>query len=50
VPCLTFGVPARYIHGHVGIIHRKDYDCVVRLIAEVVKKLDARTVASLTRS
>jgi putative aminopeptidase FrvX len=49
VPCLTFGVPARYIHGHVGIIHRNDYDCVVRLLTEVVKKLDAKTVASLTR-
>jgi putative aminopeptidase FrvX len=49
VPCLTFGVPARYIHGHVGIIHRKDYDSVVKLITAVVKKLDAKTVASLCR-
>jgi endoglucanase len=49
VPCLTFGVPARYIHGHVGIIHRKDYDSVVKLITAVVKELDAKTVKSLTR-
>jgi len=49
VPCLTFGVPARYIHGHVGVIHRKDYDSVVKLITAVVKKLDKKTVASLTR-
>jgi endoglucanase len=50
VPCLTFGVPARYIHGHVGVIHRKDYENVVKLITAVVKVLDARTVASLTRT
>ncbi len=49
VPCLTFGVPARYIHGHVGVIHRKDYDSVVKLVTAVVKKLDKKTVASLTR-
>ncbi len=49
VPCLTFGVPARYIHGHVGVIHRKDYDSVVKLITAVVKRLDAKTVASLSR-
>jgi len=49
VPCLTFVVPARYIHGHVGLIHRDDYDAVVKLLAAVVKRLDKKTVASLTR-
>lgn len=49
VPCLTFVVATRYIHGHVGVIHRKDYDSLVRLLTAVVKKLDAKTVAGLTR-
>jgi putative aminopeptidase FrvX len=50
VPCLTFVVPTRYIHGHVGIIHRKDYDSLVKLLTAVVKRLDTKTVASLRRS
>jgi len=33
----------------VGIIHRRDYDSVVKLITAVVKELDAKTVRSLTR-
>ncbi len=49
VPCLTFVVPTRYIHGHVGVLHRKDYDSTVKLLTAVVKKLDAKTVASFTR-
>jgi endoglucanase len=49
VPCLTFGVPARYIHGHVGIIHRDDYDSVVKLLVAVIKKLDKKTVNSFCR-
>lgn len=49
VPCLTFVVPTRYIHGHVGVLHRNDYDNLVKLLTAVVKKLDAKTVASFTR-
>ncbi len=49
VPCLTFVVPTRYIHGHVGVLHRKDYDAMVKLLVAVVKRLDKKTVASLTR-
>lgn len=49
VPAMTFVVPARYIHGHVGVIHRKDYDSLVKLMTAVVKTLDAKTVKGLTR-
>jgi len=49
VPCLTFVVPTRYIHGHVGVIHRKDYDSLVKLLVLLAKKLDAKTVGSFTR-
>lgn len=49
VPCLTFVVATRYIHGHVGVLHRKDYDSLVKLMIAVIKRLDAKTVASLTR-
>ena len=49
VPCLTFAISTRYIHGHVGVLHRTDYDNLVKLLTAVVKKLDKKTVASLTR-
>ena len=47
VPTIVVGVPARHIHSAAGIICRKDFDAAVRLVAEVVKTLDARTVAGL---
>jgi putative aminopeptidase FrvX len=47
VPSLVIGVPTRYIHSHSGIIHRSDYDTTVRLVAETVKLLDKKKVASL---
>jgi putative aminopeptidase FrvX len=47
VPSLVIGVATRYIHSHIGIIHRSDYDNAVRLFTEMVKVLDARKVASL---
>jgi len=46
VPSVYMGVPVRYIHAHNGIMYRKDYDNTVRLITEVVKRLDKKTVAS----
>ena len=48
VPSVVVGPPVRYIHSHNGILNRDDYDNTVRLIAAVVRKLDARTVAGLT--
>lgn len=44
VPSIVIGVPCRYIHSHVGIIHRDDYDNTVKLLIAVIKKLDAETV------
>ena len=47
VPTVVIGVPARYIHTHVSVIHWQDYVNSVRLTLEVVRRLDATTVASL---
>ena len=47
VPSLVIGVATRYIHSHIGIIDRSDYDNTVRLVTEVIKALDKKTVASL---
>lgn len=49
VPTIYMGVATRYIHSHTGIIHRKDFENLVKLILEMVKKLDSKTVASFTK-
>jgi endoglucanase len=48
VPSVVIGVPTRHIHSHNAILHRDDYDRALKLIAALVKKLDAETVAGLT--
>jgi putative aminopeptidase FrvX len=48
VPTIVMGVAARHIHSDSSIIHRDDYDNAVKLLAAVLKALDADTVASLT--
>jgi putative aminopeptidase FrvX len=47
VPTIVVAVPARHIHSAAGIICRKDLDNAVKLVTEVVKTLDAKTVAAL---
>jgi putative aminopeptidase FrvX len=47
VPTIVVGVPMRHIHSAAGIICRKDFDSAVKLVTEVVKTLDAKTVAGL---
>lgn len=47
VPSLSMGIPARYIHSHVSIIHRGDYEATVKLLVAVVKRLDRKTVDGL---
>jgi len=48
VPSISMGVPARYIHSHVSIIDRRDFERTVKLLMSLVKRLDRRTVESLT--
>jgi putative aminopeptidase FrvX len=47
VPTIVLGVPTRHIHSAAGIICRKDYDNAVKLVVEVVKTLDEKTVTAL---
>jgi endoglucanase len=46
VPSVSMGVPARYIHSHVSIISRRDFEDSVKLLVAIVKRLDKKTVAS----
>lgn len=44
IPSLAITVATRYIHSHAGILHRDDYENAVKLLTEVVKRLDRETV------
>ncbi|NPV07410.1 MAG: M42 family metallopeptidase [Anaerolineae bacterium] len=47
VPTVVLGVPVRHVHSQAGIMHRDDYDNMLKLLIAVVGKLDAETVAAL---
>lgn len=44
VPSLAITIATRYIHSHGSILHRDDYENAVKLITEVIKRLDQDTV------
>ncbi|MCJ8009889.1 M42 family metallopeptidase [Lederbergia wuyishanensis] len=47
-PSLAITIATRYIHTHAGILHRDDFENAVKLITEVVKRLDRKTVDEIT--
>ena len=49
VPTVVIGVPARYIHSHVGLLNMKDFAAARELTLALVMRLDAACVEELTR-
>jgi endoglucanase len=49
VPTVVIGVPARYIHSHVSLLHWQDYLAARQLTVELVARLDAERVGALIR-
>lgn len=47
-PTVVMGVPTRHIHSHVGLISLKDTENAVRLLIELIKRLDKKTVEGFT--
>lgn len=47
-PSLVISIPTRYIHSHTSILSLEDFDDTVKLVTALVRRLDAKTVASLT--
>lgn len=41
---LSICIPTRYMHSHTSIIHYEDYQNTVKLMTEVIKRLDEKTV------
>ena len=48
VPTLDLVISQRYYHSANGIVHRDDYESAVRLITEVVKRLDKKALDDLS--
>jgi len=47
-PSLAVCLACRYLHSHTSIIHEDDYENAVRLVTEMVKRLDRATVDAIT--
>ena len=47
VPSLAITVPVRYLHSHTSIIHEDDYLNTVKLVTEVVRRLDDEAVKNI---
>lgn len=44
VPSMAITISTRYLHSNASIIHRDDYENTVKLLTELVKRLDRKTV------
>lgn len=49
VPSIVLGVAVRYIHTNTAIMSRRDFDQAAQLLAALIRRLDAETVAQLKR-
>lgn len=47
IPSIAITVPVRYLHSHTSIIHEDDYLNTVKLVTEVVRRLDEEKVKEL---
>jgi putative aminopeptidase FrvX len=47
VPSLAITIATRYIHSHASIIHYDDFENSVNLFVELIKNLNATTIANL---
>ncbi|QPC47177.1 M42 family metallopeptidase [Mangrovibacillus cuniculi] len=48
VPSLSITIPTRYIHSNAAMLHKGDYEKAVKLIVEVIKRLDRKAVDTIT--
>ncbi len=47
IPAINLAVPTRYLHSHNGLIHRADVAATIRLVSELVRRLDAGAVRAI---
>jgi endoglucanase len=47
-PSIALCLPVRYLHSHTSIVHKDDYDAMVKLVTLLVQKLDTEAVHKIT--
>ena len=47
-PSIALCLPVRYLHSHTSIVHKDDYDAMVKLVTLMVQELDQETVDKIT--
>jgi len=47
-PSVVLSVPTRHIHSHIGLLSLEDTENAVKLVTELVKRLDKKTVENFT--
>jgi endoglucanase len=47
-PSIALCLPVRYLHSHTSIVHKDDYEAMVKLVKLVVEKLDKKAVDKIT--
>lgn len=47
VPSLAITVPTRYLHSHSSVIHEDDFENTVKLVEEVIRRLDKDAVEKI---
>lgn len=47
-PAMSLCIPSRYIHSHTSMIHKDDFDNAVKLLVEVIKRLDNAACYQIT--
>lgn len=47
-PSIALCLPVRYLHSHTSIVHKDDYDAMVKLVTVLVQSLDKETVHKIT--
>lgn len=47
-PAISLCIPSRYIHSHTSMISKSDFENTVKLVIEVIKKLDVDMVNKIT--
>lgn len=48
IPTLAICIPTRYIHSHAAMLHRADFENTVKLLVELMKRLDSEMVQKIT--
>lgn len=47
-PSIALCLPVRYLHSHTSIVHKEDYEAMVKLVTLMVENLDQETVDKIT--